>query len=443
VRRDLAGSVRLRGALASVALLALLATMPGCGSAYSVVRVRGGQAHAERYVSPDAYAASLEASLAEERGDWAAAAEWLRKARDEDPDAPELPARYGLALCKLGKREAAMFAFGEALRISPTLERAYTARAECRLRVGGPSARAEARADLERAIQLEPTAIEPALLLVDLDVADGALPRARARLEELAILHPSSAPVFRVLAEVAARQGDVGRAVSAARVAGALDVAEGARARTTVLPIADASGVAAFGLAARGRDAAAPVLSEPDPSCAALLARFEQVARRDAPDEIALASQAVRAQCPALDGAIVLEEARATWSPARADALEARALASTSPAARRWALRSRLRRLPTAALLAPGALPAAEDRESLALHVIVEALRRARASQDVGGTREIAERVEAARLLAPAEPTVARLAAETARALGRPADDPWRRWALALARTDEERAACR
>lgn len=429
--------------IGSVVSLALASTtaLAGCGGAYEVVRVHDGRPRAERYVSPDAYSASLEASLAERRGDFAASAEWLRKARDEDPDAPELQARYGLALCRLGKREAAMFAFGDALRIAPDLERAYTARAQCRLL--GPrdaAALAATRADLERAVQADSTALEPALMLVDLDVAVGALPRARARLEELALAYPSSAQVLGALSEVAARQGDVGRAVEAARLAAVFDPEEGARARARVLPIADASGVARYGLVARGRFVA-PASEARDPTpidapCAALSARFDAVARRGEPDEIALAADAVRARCPELDGELTLEESRAIWSPARAAGLEARALASLSPAARRWARRMQLRRLTSARLLEAGALPAAEDRESLALHVVVAALRRARAN---AGDPEAARLVEAARVLAPAEPTVARLAGETARALRRPADDAWRRWALALARTDVER----
>jgi Tfp pilus assembly protein PilF len=440
-RRDRATRRIVR--IAGVLSLALAATpLAACGGSYEVLRVHDGQRRVERYVSPDAYTASLEASLAERRGDFAASAEWLRKARDEDPDAPELQARYGLALCRLGKREAAMFAFGDALRIAPDLELAYTARAQCRLL--GPrdaTALAEARGDLERAVQADSTALEPALMLVDLDVAAGALPRARARLEELAIAYPSSAPVLGALSEVAARQGDVGRAVEAARLAAVFDPEEGARARARVLPIADASGVARYGLVARGRVVSASAdgadATTLDAPCSALSARFDAVARRGEPSEIALAADAVRARCPELEGELTLEEARAIWSPARAEALEARALASLSPAARRWARRMQLRRVASTRLLDAGALPAAEDRESLALHVVVAALRRVRVN---ARDPEVTKLVEAARVLAPAEPTVARLAGETARELGRPSDDAWRAWALALARTDVERA---
>ena len=46
-------------------------------------------------------------------------------------------------------------------------------------------------------------------------------------------------------------------------------------------------------------------------------------------------------------------------------------------------------------------------------------------------------------ILAPAEPTVARMLAELARKLGRDANDPWRRTACELARTETERAACK
>jgi tetratricopeptide (TPR) repeat protein len=423
-----------------LASLAFASIASGCGGAYEVVRVHEGRARAERYVSPEAYADSLEASLAESRGDFVAAEEWLRKARDEDPDAPDLQARYGFALCRIGKREAAMFAFGDALRSDPRLELAYTLRARCRLLGTRDAATlADARRDLERAVESDPDAIEPALALIDLDVASGDLARARARAEELATSHPSSASVMRVLAEVAARQGDVGRAVQATRIASALDAQEGARARASVLPIADASAVSAYGLAVRGRPRELAAQATAEGACATVLAGFEAIASRSEPDEIAVAADAARTECPALDGEITLVEARATWSPTRGEAVEARALASTSPAARRWALRMRLRRVATDRLLESGGLPPADDRESLALPVAAGALRRARSSPKEADIPGI---VEAARTLAPAEPTVARLCAATGRAIGGPAASRWREAACALARTSVERADC-
>src|SRR5439155_16396855 len=138
------------------------------------------------------------------------------RARNEDPDAPDLEARLGLALCHAGKIEAAMFAFEDALRSDEQRERAYTSRAQCRLLRGDPIA---ARADLLRAVADDPDALEPALVLVELDLSRGDLNAARARVEEAALLHPSSATAQRVLAEVLVRAGDLAGAVDAASTA--------------------------------------------------------------------------------------------------------------------------------------------------------------------------------------------------------------------------------
>jgi tetratricopeptide (TPR) repeat protein len=423
------------------AALLLACCAIGCGfGSTEVVRMHDGRARAERFVNDRAYAASLEAAIAEARGDWPAAVAALQRARDEDPDAPDLEARLGLALCHLGKVEAALFAFDDALRSAEQRERAYTARAQCMLLRGDPVA---ARMDLLRAVADDPDALEPALVLVEVDLTRGDLKSARARAEEAALLHPSSATAQRVLAEVLVRAGDVAGAVEAASAASRLDDDEGARARAAVIALADRSGVAAYALAMRGRRAepATSFASELDPRCAKLLEAMKAIAAKGRPDEIGPAATGVRAACPSIDPEAATIDVEAEWSPVNADAVEARALSSTSSSARRWARRMRLRRLSIEALLTADTLPRADDTASLALELAATAVRQARN----GKAEELAEALslaDVARSFAVAEPTVARLVAEVAKLAGKGADDPRRATACALARTDVEKKAC-
>ncbi len=399
--------------------------------------MHGGRASVGRFVPSTAYAASLEASIAEERGDWALAAELLRRARDEDPDGPELGARLGVALCHLGKVQAGMFAIEDALRIDPDLERGYTARARCRLLTAKTAAElAAVRDDLQRALAADADALEPALLLVDLDLRANDLTRARARAEETVVLHPRSARALRMLAEIAARQGDGKRAMSAALAATQLDDATGMLAKQVALDAVDGAGVAAYSLAMRatrppGRSEAASGL------CAEQLKAFEAIASRAEPDAVVTAADGVRSACPELDAQITRIEVVATWTPKTADAVEARALSATSAEARRFGARMRLRRLSLDALLDPSALPRAEDRPTLALHLAIAAVRKTDKSP---ADAEALARV--ARDLAPSEPTVARLAAEVMHRRGKPKDDPIRVAACTLARTPLEKQGC-
>lgn len=398
------------------------------------MRVQAGRAKVGRFVSSAAYEASLDAAIAEERGEWPRAVEFLRRARDEDPDGPELGARLGVALCHVGKLQAGMFAIDDALRIDPELERGWTARARCRLLVAKSDADlAAVREDLERAIRCDADALEPALLLVELDVRVGALSRARMRAEEAVVLHPHSARALRWLADIAARQGDAKRAVSAALDAASLDDATGAVAKTAVRDAIDRQGIASFSLSLR--DARSPAAAEAaEGACRALFGAFEQIAAKAEPNEIATAAEGVRAQCPELDATITTLEVTATWSPSDAEKVEARALAAPSAAARRFGARMRLRRMSIDELLDPNALPPAEDRETLALHLASAAVR----ANDAGSAALAATALD----LAPIEPTVARLCGELARRKGKGLDDPSRKRACALARTPLEKQPC-
>lgn len=408
----------------------LALTACGAGS-YEVVRVQSGRARVGRFVSSTAYEASLDAAIAEERGDWARAVELLRRAREEDPDGPELGARLGIALCHVGKREAGMFAIDDALRIDPELERGWTARARCRLLVAKTKAELNAaRDDLEHGIRCDAEALEPALLLAELDLREGALGRARMRAEEAVVLHPHSARALRLLAEIAARQGDAKRAVAAALDAGALDDAVGTIAKAAVASAVEHAGIASYALSLRGEK-----LPELPPklegACAKMLEGFQAILARGDEGEITTAASGFRAQCPELDGDITLAEVTATWSPKNAESVEARALAAPSSAARRFGRRMRLRRAGTDELLEAQALPPAEDRPTLALHLAAAALR----TGDLALSKVAVE-------LAPTEPTVARLCAELARKKGAGSGDPMRVHGCDLARTAIEKIAC-
>jgi Tfp pilus assembly protein PilF len=426
----------LRG-LSIAAFFGVLAI--GCGSfGYEVVRVHGGRPRAERFVSDEAYSASLEAAIAEETGDWVAAVEALRKARDEDPDAPDLQARLGLALCHVGKLEAAHFAFEDALRSGDQAERVFTSRASCYLLSGNVAA---ARHDLARAIANDPEALEPALILVELDLREGHLGAARARVEEATIVHPTSGRAFRLFAEVLVRQGEVVLAMNAAKTAMRIDAVEGKHARELVTPLVDAAGVAEWSLAMRGTGSpAAPATIDPnDEHCTKLFAALSTIAAKGSAAEIQAAAEGVRATCPEVEGEATVIEVESIWSPANADVVEAMALGSASSRARRWGARMQLRRVPTASLVAKGALPRVEDAETLALQLAAEALELSRVKATDPKALALAT---VARNLALSEPTVARLVAEVAKRAGKPASDAMRATACSLARTELEKQAC-
>ncbi len=423
----------------SLPLAALCVATIACGGGgYEVVRVSGGRAKPGRFVTSVAYAASLEASIAEERGEWGRAAELLKRAREEDPDGPELGARLGLALCHLGKVQAGMFAIEDALRIDPELERGLTARAQCRmLTAKGAADLAAVRTDLVRALQIDPDALDPALWLIELDVKANQLQQARVRAEEAIVLHPRSARALRALAEVAARQGDSKRAVAAALDASALDDATGAVAKSAAADAADQSGVSAYSLALRGSGTASSAKPELDATCEAKLHAFEEIASRAEPNAVQTAAEGMRSACPELDATITRIEVVATWTPKTAELVEARALSALSSEARRFGARMRLRRMSVEQLLDPNNLPRADDRATLAIHLAAAAVRKVASYSDAAIAL-----ATAAYDLAPAEPTVARLVGEVARRLNKPSDHPWRKHACTLARTTIEKQAC-
>jgi Flp pilus assembly protein TadD len=433
-------------------LPAVLAIATGCGfGEYEVVRVHAGRTRVGRFVSSTAYEAGFEAAVAEAEGDWPRAVDALRRASDEDPDAADLRARLGLALCHTKRFDAGRVAIEEALRIEPDLERGWSARARCTL-LSNPKATAAARADLARALEADGEAVEPTLMLAELDLEAGDLAAARLRAEEAVLLHPWSSAAHRLLAVVAARQGDTRRATIAALSTASLDRELGARTKREIYEAVARSGLARDALAlARVVHPADPISKEGEAdappadrkiegACAARIESLEAIARSADEAAIHAAADGVRALCPAHEGRITGIEVAAIWSPENAEAVERHARAATSNAVRRWAARMALRRLPLDAIEAvarDGALPPAEDRATLALHLAVAA--RGRIGSAPSDALALAR---AARDLAPAEPTVARLAADVARKAGAPTSDPARVAACALARTAIERDAC-
>ena len=262
----------------------------------------------------------------------------------------------------------------------------------------------------------------------------GDLPRARIRAEETVVLHPRSARALRALAEIAARQGDAKRAMTAALNAAALDDATGVMAKAATLEAIDRSGVVAYALAMRATGA--PNKSDAaEGSCVEKLKAFEAIASRAEPGAVVTAAEGVRSACPELDAEITRIEVLTTWTPKTADEVEARALSATSAEARRFGARMRLRRLSIDELLEPNVLPRAEDRATLAIHLAVAAVKKA----DKPEGESLAA---VARDLAPTEPTVARLAAEVMKRRGRDKEDPVRRAACVLARTTLEKQGC-
>jgi tetratricopeptide (TPR) repeat protein len=198
-----------------------------CGAHATDARWSAGPSYPDRFIAPEAYAASLEATLAEEAGDWPSAVTWLTKARELDGESLDLQVRLGVALCEAGKPDAAKFAIEDAIRIAPTMERAFTARAKCALVAGDIDA---AAIDLKRAIALDPEAREPVMWLVRLDLMrhesaatdpkesvtarslDGT--DAVARLSEWLILHPTDREVAERLAKIRSASTSVSTSTS-------------------------------------------------------------------------------------------------------------------------------------------------------------------------------------------------------------------------------------
>ena len=401
----------MRRALAIVTL----ALTVGCGSKTIGGYGSTGAHYPDRIIAPEAYAASLEAAIAESRGEWAEAVTWLTKARDLDRDALDLQARLGLALCHVGKYDAAMFALADVLRIDDKFERARTARAQCWLLRQQPI---EARKDLAVAIEADPEALEPQLILAELDRTSGAVAQAHARVEECARLHPNAPVVWDRLTLFRAARGDVLGAAAAKRRWHALQGVAVDAADTTFSHERDAHDMQC--------EALANVVAETSESAGGT------------ETEKTISRSAWRASCDVDDATFELESLRASWSVARKSEVEALAAASAYAIVRWWGARMALRSLPLDVLLA-ASLPAFDDRESRALAIVRAGVSAASPSSVTERIARVREAIE----LAPAEPTVARLVAYVAKQAGIDGSDALRQRICWLAQTDVEKAACK
>lgn len=104
-----------------------------------------------------------------ERGDWAAAVNFLKNAAGDVPGAPDIPFLIGEAERQQGNLEAALAAYNDALKIQEGYPPALLGRARLDLQTDPPDLKA-ARADLEAAITGDPAYADAWLELAHLDL---------------------------------------------------------------------------------------------------------------------------------------------------------------------------------------------------------------------------------------------------------------------------------
>ncbi|HEX6767574.1 MAG TPA: tetratricopeptide repeat protein, partial [Polyangiaceae bacterium] len=100
-----------------------------------MARVADGEELEGRPIAPEAYAAYLQASVLEARGDTRGAMAELERALDEDPSSPEIVTRIAELWCKPGASadaaDEARGSFDDALDLDPTYAPAWLGLAEC------------------------------------------------------------------------------------------------------------------------------------------------------------------------------------------------------------------------------------------------------------------------------------------------------------------------
>ncbi|MEW6181058.1 MAG: tetratricopeptide repeat protein, partial [Chloroflexota bacterium] len=168
----------------------------------------------------EAYAIGLRAF---ERGDWARAVEYFQQAVETDPDSPDLYYWLGEAHRRSGQIAAAVDAYNQAIRTSPTFAPAFLGRARAALAASTPNP-AEARKDLQTALSLDPNLAEAYLELALLDLSEERYPAALENLQTAAGLLPQSPLVYLYRARILLAQGDAEAALADARLASQLDV---------------------------------------------------------------------------------------------------------------------------------------------------------------------------------------------------------------------------
>lgn len=197
-----------------IALAPCLAlVLSGClGGSYAVPRVVEGRTIMGRFVSEDAYAAYLQASMLESEGKTRAGLFAYEQALDLDPRSPDIWTRIGASKCALG--ESPWAAFERASSLDPEYEAVWTAQAECHLSRGEPGRALDAA---RAAVRVEPNTTANVILLARVLANMGKAEEARVFLDELTIRAPLSVEAHRARLELALAMGDVARVEASAR----------------------------------------------------------------------------------------------------------------------------------------------------------------------------------------------------------------------------------
>ncbi len=202
-------------------MVAAAVALAGCTTP-TVIRVIDGREQPGRFVSARAYALYARGADAEARGDRASARLDYLDAAGEDDGNVEIWTRVGAVSCALGRGTDAQDAFRRAAERSDDYGPLFRERATCAL-AGGALAQAEAKAafeDATRALALDPSSEDAALLYARAAEAAGDSARAERALRELVASSPGRVAGWQALRELAARHHD---AAAAARATAALD----------------------------------------------------------------------------------------------------------------------------------------------------------------------------------------------------------------------------
>lgn len=149
---------------AALKLAACVFALLGCSTDAGTVRVYDGRSVRGPYIDAETYAAYAQASYLEARGDVARAEAVFRQVLRRDPDSPGVWTRVGALACQSDLKRA-LEAFDSAADTGRPYAPAWIARAQCLYSQGHP---ALALRSAERAIELDPTAAQPNLLIAQI-----------------------------------------------------------------------------------------------------------------------------------------------------------------------------------------------------------------------------------------------------------------------------------
>lgn len=196
-------TVRLGLAVKFVALLVCLVAL-GCAGGYRVERIVDGELSEGRFVSDIAYAAYARGALLEADGKLGAAREAYRSALEEDPQSVELLSVLGALDCRLFPNRPWTY-LDAARRRDPSYEPQWRERAECHRLRGELDA---ARADLLRALSLDPERVGTSERMLTLLESSGEDAAARRWLRGLVLLFPGNQQVRSIELAYAKRHGN-------------------------------------------------------------------------------------------------------------------------------------------------------------------------------------------------------------------------------------------